>query len=89
MQKLAQERGGECLSTVYENSFKMLRWRCAEGHEWEATGTNIKNNNSWCRECAGTAPRTVEDMQKVAISHGGEFLSDKYAFVPLKFQAIS
>ncbi len=78
MQNLACAKGGECLSTVYESALKMLRWRCAEGHEWEATGNSVKNSNSWCPECAGNVLGTVEDMQKVANSRGGEFLSDKY-----------
>ena len=36
MQLMAQEHGGDCLSTFYVNNNTKLRWRCAKGHEWEA-----------------------------------------------------
>jgi hypothetical protein len=29
-----------------------MLWKCKEGHQWEAKWTDIKNNNSWCPECA-------------------------------------
>lgn len=50
MQSLARERGGLCLSTVYVNSQTHLRWRCAEGHEWEAVPSSVKLGR-WCRLC--------------------------------------
>jgi len=52
MQKVAKERGGECLSEVYVNSRTKLRWRCADGHEWKARPHNIKRGQ-WCPVCAG------------------------------------
>ena len=36
MQKLARDRGAECLSRSYENLETKIKWRCSEGHEWEA-----------------------------------------------------
>ena len=54
MHALAKERGGVCLSTVYVNSYTKLRWRCSEGHEWEATPSNVKRLDSWCPACVGT-----------------------------------
>ena len=42
MHALAKSKKGVCLSTVYVNSYTKLRWRCAEGHEWETTpGTRL------------------------------------------------
>jgi hypothetical protein len=55
MQALAKKRGGECLSTVYVNSATKLRWRCAEGHEWEATPRTMKlrlKKGCWCLKCS-------------------------------------
>lgn len=49
--KIAIDRGGECLSNIYENKEKKLKWRCKEGHEWEATFGSIKNQKSWCSKC--------------------------------------
>ena len=42
MQALAKQRDGKCLSTTYVNVKTKLCWRCAKGHEWEATSMTIK-----------------------------------------------
>ncbi|MCK4614147.1 MAG: hypothetical protein KAU14_05020, partial [Thermoplasmata archaeon] len=77
MRKIAKERGGKCLSKKYVNNSTKLRWRCSEGHEWEAIPGNIKSRN-WCPYCAGKAPSTIEKMREIAMERGGECLSDKY-----------
>jgi hypothetical protein len=51
MQQLAASRGGKCLSATYVNSLTKLSWQCAEGHQWEARPTNIKQG-AWCPTCA-------------------------------------
>ena len=48
--KLAQERGGKCLSTEYINSKTKLWWKCKRGHAWEAEPSNVKHG-TWCPEC--------------------------------------
>lgn len=53
MQKIAERRGGKCLSDIYVNSKVKLRWRCEFGHEWEALPSNVKNKSSWCPRCSG------------------------------------
>lgn len=35
--QLAAQHGGLCLSASYEHTRAKLRWRCAAGHEWQAT----------------------------------------------------
>lgn len=35
MQKLAEKRGGKCLSTEY--AYTKLEWECDEGHTWLMT----------------------------------------------------
>ena len=32
MQKLAEKKGGKCLSTEYVNNRTKLKWQCSEGH---------------------------------------------------------
>ena len=32
MQEIADERGGECISTNYKNTKTKLKWKCAKGH---------------------------------------------------------
>jgi len=51
MQGLAQSRGGQCLSTEFGGVKTKLRWRCAFGHEWEATALCVQAGH-WCPECA-------------------------------------
>ena len=78
MRALAREHDGECLSTAYVNSFTKLRWRCAEGHEWEAQPNNVKNLDNWCPACAGNLRDTIEQMQALAKAHDGVCLSTVY-----------
>jgi len=77
MQKIAQERGGKCLSDTYVNSKTHLLWQCSEGHQWETTPKQIKRGK-WCPHCAGNLPLTIEEMQKLAEKHNGKCLSDTY-----------
>jgi hypothetical protein len=50
MMSLANLKGGACLSDKYVNAHTKLGWRCKNGHEWEASPTNIKSGK-WCRKC--------------------------------------
>ena len=82
MQAVAQARGGECLSTRYEHSKVHLRWRCASGHEWEATPASVKMG-AWCRQCAAKALadklRTdLATIESLATPRGGRCLTRQY-----------
>ena len=57
MQALAKKHGGQCLSTVYVNSHTKLRWRCQDGHEWEAGPKRMQQRVNWCLECRRVAQR--------------------------------
>jgi hypothetical protein len=46
----AKNKGGLCLSKNYSNRQSKLLWKCAEGHEWEATYSHV-SRGSWCPEC--------------------------------------
>jgi hypothetical protein len=63
---LAANKGGTCLSEIYVNERTVLRWRCAEGHEWETVPAKIKRG-SWCPTCAHIGRRS-EWMVQRAIS---------------------
>ncbi len=76
--KIAQERGGKCLSSEYASSKNKLLWECAHGHQWEARLTNIKNR-SWCPFCGGRMKLTLDDMRALAEERGGRCLSEQYA----------
>lgn len=53
---LSAKYGGKCLSTNYRNNDAKLRWRCANGHEWLATGSSVRRG-SWCARCAHNRKR--------------------------------
>ena len=63
MQKLALSRGGQCLSTQFVDVKTKLKWKCAFGHEWEATPRLLKVGH-WCPEC--TPPPWDYDSQAKA-----------------------
>ncbi len=77
MKKLAEDKGGKCLSESYENVESKLRWECAEGHQWEAIPSNVKKGH-WCPVCAGNESLTIEQMRRVAEENGGRCLSYIY-----------
>lgn len=95
IQALPRERGGACLSTDYVNNHTPLlfrcaeghEWRCEEGHTWRAKPANVLRG-TWCPVCAGSVALTIQDLQHVARSKGGECLSKRYrnAFTPLKWR---
>ena len=85
MHQIAAERGGKCLSDIYDGANAKHLWECSEKHQWEATPSAIKQG-SWCPTCAGNAKPTIEDMQKVANKRGGRCLSDIYLNSQTKLQ---
>lgn len=52
LEKVANERGGHCLSTEYKNVKSKIRWKCAEGHEWSSAASNVLSG-TWCPKCGG------------------------------------
>lgn len=81
LQEIATARGGHCLSESYVHGRRKLWWRCAAGHQWEATSNNIRAG-SWCPECAmkikGPKRLGIEVCQRAALAKGGECLSVEY-----------
>ena len=84
MRAAARARGGKCLSTGYTKLTERYRFRCAVGHEWETSGTEIVRG-AWCRICADRekvhAYRHKDGLARLrerAKSHGGICLSKVY-----------
>lgn len=74
---LAIDRGGKCISEIYNGAHSKLRWKCDKDHEWMATPNSI-NQGSWCPECVGQHKYNISHMKALANSHGGECFSEKY-----------
>jgi hypothetical protein len=77
LQRIAIQKGGQCLSLEYLNSSKSLRWKCTVGHEWLARASSIKAG-SWCPVCAHNQRLKLEEMQMIAKERGGKCLSTSY-----------
>ncbi|MBU0532992.1 zinc-ribbon domain-containing protein [Candidatus Micrarchaeota archaeon] len=50
MQRIAESRGGKCLSDKYINSQTKLKWQCKQEHEWMARPNDIRQGQ-WCPVC--------------------------------------
>jgi hypothetical protein len=77
MRAIARGRSGTCLSERYETLREKLTWSCSQGHVWTAIAGNVLNG-SWCPFCACRVKGTLEQMQQIAASRGGECLSKEY-----------
>ena len=79
--KWALSNGFKILTkSVNENiSSTHLEWQCSKGHTWKATGAHMKVKNS-CTECTSAEIRKyyLQEIQKAAISKGGECVSTEY-----------
>ena len=51
--KLAESKGGLCLSEIYENAREPLIWQCENGHTWPASYYSVKGSSkhdgTWCK----------------------------------------
>ena len=61
--KIAKDHGGECLSDTYVNNRVKLKFRCKEGHEWEAQPHHVKRGH-WCKICSFTDRNTGRKFKK-------------------------
>jgi hypothetical protein len=51
-QRIAQERGGECLSEEYRNGTDKMLWKCKNGHIWNAAYKAVcMDRYTWCPYC--------------------------------------
>lgn len=91
MHKIAQARGGLCLSREYLGNKKLLQWQCAQGHQWNAAPSSIKCAESWCPKCgyessADIRKKDIQIMYDVAKNRGGECLSSIHKSVNAKLR---
>ncbi len=79
--EVASQQDGACLSSEYRSSQSSMKWRCAEGHEWEGSYSNIVNHGKWCPWCAGNKVDATEQLRRAhetARRNGGDLLSKTY-----------
>ena len=51
LQAFAESRGGSCLSAASGPADAPHRFRCAEGHEFEASPFTLIRGGFWCEHC--------------------------------------
>ena len=51
-QKLAEAKGGKCLSTKCSSATEMLNFECEEKHKFSTNINRLKTRDSWCSECS-------------------------------------
>jgi hypothetical protein len=84
MQEFARKKGGKCLSKKHIGALTKLKWKCEQGHIWEATPASIQSG-SWCPYCVGRY-KTRKDLQALAKKRGGKCLSKKYTKSTVKYK---
>ena len=92
LQAAAAAKGGVCLSKIYTTGSARYRFRCAQGHEWVATG-RLVINGSWCRQCSDEEkslmlrdPEGLARVQAAAAAKGGVCLSETYTGVSGRYR---
>ncbi|WP_392560375.1 hypothetical protein [Orbus mooreae] len=72
LQQIAKQQGGSCLSTTYTRGCDKYTFHCANGHEWQTTGKNIKNAKTWCPTCCHDQQRRpLAELQALALKRAG------------------
>lgn len=83
--KIAEERGGKCLSTQYKNGNQELWWECSEKHIWSSSHNNITSKNNWCKYCSNCAQLSIYHLRESTAKFDGYCLSDEYKCIDDKY----
>lgn len=80
--KLAESKGGKCLSTEYISASTKMEWQCEFGHIWHPILSNILSGH-WCRRCSEIAKNdkkrySLQHCIDLATSKNGKCLSTEY-----------
>ncbi len=85
IKKLVDKWEATLLSTAYKNAQTKLHIRCPNGHELWSRLESIKKQA--CRRCSSDKQKlTLETMQELALSLGGECLSETYISAKTKMK---
>lgn len=82
MKAIAEQHGGQCLSSAYVDMNTKLSWKCKQGHEWTAIPSSIQQG-VWCPRCsreksANAQRDSIEDMRNLASKKEGVCISTEY-----------
>ena len=74
----ATERGGDVVEKTYFGMRHRYTWKCSKGHEWKQMADVVVNRGSWCPYCSGRHNISIDTLQNLAITYGGEVLTLDY-----------
>lgn len=75
----ANTKNGKCLSDSYINGKSLMVWQCINKHIWNASFTNVKNNNTWCPKCNNDNKKlSINECHNIATQKNGKCLSNIY-----------
>lgn len=82
IKRIANSKGGECLSNEYQGNHIHLTFMCSEGHDWQTTPATIKRG-SWCPRCSASTRNkhrrlSLTEIKGIAHARGGKCLSEEY-----------
>ncbi len=73
------ENGGTLLADSKElGTPGKVKVRCRFGHDWTPWIGHLAYTKSWCPDCYGNRPHTIEEMRELAAGRGGKCLSETY-----------
>lgn len=66
IKKAALFRGGECISTTMKKGdlYTKLKWKCADGHIFEASPYTVLKAGHWCPVCSMPEPWDFDRLSK-------------------------
>lgn len=64
VKKIAEKKGGKCLSKKYVSRSAKMKFQCAEGHIWETSYQSIYFDKSWCVRCMPNRRITMAEVNK-------------------------
>lgn len=78
--EIANVKGGECLSTRYIGNAIKMKFRCMNGHEFEASLQDINQPRSrgarFCPTCGGTQKKSDDDIRTCVEAVGYRLIGD-------------
>lgn len=66
MRNAARFRGGELISESVNGLFEKAKWRCADGHEFEASPFTVMRGGHWCPKCCQPTPWDFDRVAKLS-----------------------
>lgn len=78
LQNYVESKGGKLLDSRPVLQKEKVSVRCSNGHEWMSQAGSLLLQKTWCPKCAGNAPRSLAELEKIVTARGGKLLTTEY-----------